>query len=66
VDFGWRIPFFSGILMAVVALSLRCHGEELNTNANVFDHQDSEIKKPIRASWTFSFAMRCYRRDWMM
>jgi MHS family proline/betaine transporter-like MFS transporter len=51
VDFGWRIPFLSGILIAFVALYLRCHGEEVHTNANVYDHQDSEIKNPIRASF---------------
>lgn len=34
-----------------MALYLRCHGEEFHPNENVYDHEDSEIKNPIRAAF---------------
>lgn len=50
-DFGWRIPFFSGILIAFVAVYLHFYGEEVHTNENVYDHQESEIKNPLRVAF---------------
>jgi MHS family proline/betaine transporter-like MFS transporter len=35
LSWGWRLPFFSGILIAFVAMYLRAHGDEVHTNANV-------------------------------
>ena len=51
LKFGWRIPFFSGILIAFVALWLRAHGDEVHTNANVYDSDDSKITNPIRVAF---------------
>lgn len=48
---GWRIPFVSGILIIFVAIYLKCWGVEHHPNAGVYDHQDSEIKNPLAASF---------------
>lgn len=50
LDWGWRIPFFSGILIAFVACYLQAYGAEVHTTAGVYDRQDSEIKNPIRVA----------------
>jgi len=47
ISWGWRIPFFSGILIAFVACYLQVNGTETHTNAGVYDRQDSVIKSPI-------------------
>lgn len=47
-DFGWRIPFVSGILIAFAAYYLKLYGEEHNPNADVYDHKDSDITNPVR------------------
>ncbi|KAL3917065.1 MAG: hypothetical protein SGARI_007806, partial [Bacillariaceae sp.] len=50
VKWGWRIPFFSGIIIAFVACYLRRSGAEVHTNQGVYDHQNSEVKNPIRVA----------------
>lgn len=40
---GWRIPFWSGILISFVAIYLRLHGEEHHPNEGHYDNQDSEV-----------------------
>ncbi len=50
LDWGWRIPFFSGILIAFVACYLQAYGAEVHTTAGVYDRQDSEITNPIRVA----------------
>uniref|UniRef100_A0A7R9ZK49 Major facilitator superfamily (MFS) profile domain-containing protein n=1 Tax=Craspedostauros australis TaxID=1486917 RepID=A0A7R9ZK49_9STRA len=50
-DFGWRLPFFSGIIIAFVACYLSRHGQDVHTNANVYDSETSEIKNPLRAAF---------------
>ena len=52
VAWGWRIPFFSGILIALVAMWLKKNGDEVHTTAGVYDRSDSEIKNPL----TLAFA----------
>jgi MHS family proline/betaine transporter-like MFS transporter len=47
LSWGWRVPFFSGIIIAFVAMYLRAHGDEVHTNANVYDSEHSEIKNPL-------------------
>lgn len=47
---GWRIPFFSGILIAAVAWYLRVYGTEVHTMAGVYDRQDSIITNPIKVA----------------
>jgi MHS family proline/betaine transporter-like MFS transporter len=47
---GWRIPFFSGIIIAFVACYLRRSGADVHTNQGVYDHQNSEVKNPIRVA----------------
>ena len=46
-DWGWRIPFFSGILIAFVACYLKSK-PELHTTAGVYDAPDSVVTNPIR------------------
>lgn len=63
VSWGWRIPFLSGILIAVVAIYLKLHGEEHHPNAGEYDDdagvsgegnesgdQMAESKHPLRES----------------
>lgn len=50
LDFGWRIPFFSGIIIAFVACYLKKHGAELHTTVGVYDDPSSKIKNPIRVA----------------
>jgi len=42
VNWGWRIPFLSGILIAVVAVYLKLHGEEHHPNAGEYDYETEE------------------------
>jgi MHS family proline/betaine transporter-like MFS transporter len=51
LSWGWRLPFFSGILIALVACYLQKHGSEVHTTAGVYDREDSEFKNPIRAAF---------------
>ena len=51
LKFGWRIPFMSGILIAFVAMYLKIHGDDVHTNANVYDSDDSKITNPIRVAF---------------
>ncbi len=50
---GWRIPFLSGILIAIVANYLRLHGEEHHPNAGEYDDKggkggsDGGAKHPL-------------------
>ena len=37
VAWGWRIPFLSGILIALVAVYLRLHGREHHPNATTYN-----------------------------
>lgn len=48
---GWRIPFFSGILIAVVACYLKAYGAEVHTTAGVYDSADSEHTNPIKIAF---------------
>lgn len=50
LDWGWRIPFFSGILIAFVACYLQVHGAEVHTTKGVYDRQDSKVTNPIRVA----------------
>ena len=50
LSWGWRIPFFSGIIIAFVACYLRRSGDDLHTNQGVYDHQDSADTNPIRVA----------------
>lgn len=52
VSWGWRIPFLSGILIALVAIWLRKYGDDVHTTAGVYDGADSQIKNPL----TLAFA----------
>ena len=51
---GWRIPFWSGILISLVAIYLRIKGHEHHPNEGHYDHEDSEVsdqqnpKHPLR------------------
>ena len=45
--FGWRIPFISGILIALVAFYIKRYGVDVHINANVYDHKDSKVTNPI-------------------
>lgn len=49
-SWGWRLPFFSGILIAGVAAYLKATGKEVHTTAGVYDGDDSKIKNPITAA----------------
>jgi MHS family proline/betaine transporter-like MFS transporter len=51
-NWGWRLPFFSGILIALVAWWLDKNGTEVHTTAGVYDQESSEIKNPL----TLTFA----------
>lgn len=51
VNWGWRLPFLSGILIAVVAWYLKIHGEDVHTTAGVYDSEDAVIKNPIRVAF---------------
>ena len=52
VQWGWRVPFLSGILIAFVAIYLRVHGKEHNPNAGQYDDDETnaggESKNPLR------------------
>ena len=51
-EYGWRIPFLSGIIIAFVGLYLRFYGEEMHPNENVYDHNDSSRNSsPIVAAF---------------
>jgi len=50
LSWGWRIPFFSGILIAFVACYLQVYADEVHTTAGVYDRQDSVITNPIRVA----------------
>ncbi|CAB9498923.1 Putative proline/betaine transporter [Seminavis robusta] len=50
LSWGWRLPFFSGILIAAVALYLKATGADVHTTAGVYDSEDSAIKNPIRVA----------------
>lgn len=49
-SFGWRLPFYSGILIAFVAFYLKLYGAKVHTNAGVFDGEHSEHTNPIALS----------------
>ena len=58
LSWGWRIPFLSGILIALVAVYLKLHGEEHHPNAGIYDSEPSgeddqleESKHPLRESF---------------
>jgi MHS family proline/betaine transporter-like MFS transporter len=51
LSWGWRIPFFSGILIALVAVWLKKHGADVHTTAGVYDQEDSVIKNPLRLAF---------------
>ena len=38
IRWGWHLPFFSEILIALVAVYLRLHGKEHNPNAGKYDN----------------------------
>ncbi|KAL7542072.1 hypothetical protein ACHAWF_007085 [Thalassiosira exigua] len=42
VSWGWRIPFWSGILIAGVAGYLKLHGKEHHPNAGEYDDDDDD------------------------
>lgn len=48
-SWGWRIPFWSGILILFVAMYLRKHCVEHHPNAGVYDREESVVTNPIRA-----------------
>jgi MHS family proline/betaine transporter-like MFS transporter len=45
---GWRLPFFSGILIAFVACYLQAYGAEVHTTAGVYDSAESVHTNPIK------------------
>jgi MHS family proline/betaine transporter-like MFS transporter len=45
---GWRLPFFSGILIAFVACYLKAYGAEVHTTAGVYDSAESKHTNPIK------------------
>ena len=52
-SWGWRIPFLSGILIALVAIFLKLRGEEYHPNEGVYDQEESQesfsqSKHPLR------------------
>lgn len=51
-SWGWRIPFWSGLLIALVAAYLRLHGEEHHPNEGEYDNngesEHSQPKHPLR------------------
>lgn len=51
LDWGWRVPFFSGFIIVFVACYLKKHGAELHTTAGVYDDPSSKIKHPIRVAF---------------
>mmetsp|Transcript_15669 Transcript_15669/g.33931 ORF Transcript_15669/g.33931 Transcript_15669/m.33931 type:complete len:473 (-) Transcript_15669:125-1543(-) len=59
LSWGWRIPFWSGILIAGVAMYLKLHGEEHHPNAGEYDTEDTgdsdaepvRPKHPLRESF---------------
>lgn len=50
LDWGWRIPFFSGILIAFVACYLSKYGADVHTTAGVYDGEDSRVTNPIKVA----------------
>ena len=51
-DWGWRIPFLSGFLIALVAWFIKRHGADVHTNAGVYDHQDSDMgQNPVKVAF---------------
>jgi MHS family proline/betaine transporter-like MFS transporter len=40
LEWGWRIPFLSGILIGVIALLIQIFGNEYNPNADFYGHDD--------------------------
>ena len=51
LSWGWRLPFFSGILIAFVACYLRRYGADVHTTAGVYDSTESEYTNPIKAAF---------------
>eukprot|EP00934_Nitzschia_sp_Nitz4_P008853 Nitzschia sp. Nitz4//scaffold142_size57810//36328//37979//NITZ4_006499-RA/size57810-processed-gene-0.7-mRNA-1//1//CDS//3329536400//8843//frame0 len=47
LEWGWRLPFFSGFLIAFVACYLRSYGKEVHTTAGVYDQDTSQHNNPI-------------------
>jgi MHS family proline/betaine transporter-like MFS transporter len=51
---GWRIPFWSGIVISFVAIYLRLHGDEHHPNEGQYQSEESEVteehlpKHPLR------------------
>lgn len=48
VEWGWRLPFFSGILIAFVACYISSYGADVHTTAGVYDSESSVVKNPLR------------------
>jgi len=42
VQWGWRVAFFTGILVAPAALVLQLYGAEHNPNEGEFDYEEEE------------------------
>jgi len=51
LEWGWRLPFLSGILIAGVAWFLKVHGADVHTNAGVYDDHNSEMTNPIKTAF---------------
>ncbi|KAL3939131.1 MAG: hypothetical protein SGBAC_006092 [Bacillariaceae sp.] len=51
LNWGWRIPFSSGILIALVAQWLKNHGANVHTTVGVYDHEDAPVQNPIRLAF---------------
>ena len=51
ISWGWRLPFFSGILIAFVACYLKAYGDNVHTTEGVYDSSSSEYTNPIKASF---------------
>lgn len=54
LDWGWRIPFWSGIIISFVAIYLRLHGDEHHPNEGQYQSEESDAteehlpKHPLR------------------
>ena len=51
IAWGWRLPFFSGILIAFVAYYLERYAADVHTTRGVYDSETSEQTNPIRAAF---------------
>jgi len=48
LEWGWRLPFLSGILIAFVAMYLRDYGKEHNPNAKEYEeNNENDVKNPL-------------------